>query len=113
MNSAHELRSALSGLFVSMRNFEMMRLPNTYEVDGMFSTFTVHNVQLMLRRVLSNESRIEDLPSFDEVMVSVLRLEVMSLIQVNDVVGQVVMSKREVRTQGGRGVWGTTEILTS
>ena len=92
-------RRALCSLMTTMRMFESDMLPSLQSSLGVFYTFTLSNVRAMAARIANpaEETSIEMCPSFDGVMDSEMRLEVLSLLLVRDDPPSMMMTQEEVR----------------
>ena len=84
----------------TMRTLEGRVFEDEYhESLGTFCTMTEENLTMMLRKVALDEvSSIKTCPSYNNVMRTDMRMEVVSLMQVDHVEGYMTMSQAEVRT---------------
>ena len=90
-------RRSLSSLMVTMRSFEADMIPELQMSLGIFYTFTLANVREMSRKIASEveETSIEMCPSYEGVMDSEMRLEVISLMLVKDEPPAMMMTQDE------------------
>ena len=83
----------------TMRTLEGRVFEDEYhESLGTFWTMTEDNLTTMLRKVSFDEvTSIKTCPSYKSVMSTDMRIEVVSLMQVEHVVGYITMSQAEVK----------------
>ena len=100
LSGAAVRKRALCGLMVAMRSFEADMIPMYQAELGIFYTFTEVNVRNMAVRISNPEveTTLEICPSFNNVMSTKMKIEVLSLMQVRPHSGAIHMTQAEVRS---------------
>ena len=91
-------RKALGNLMVTMRGLEGAMMGARQRTIGIFFRFTEDNVRAMLSTIAAGgQTDLSICPSFEAVMSTEMRLEVISLMHVTAVPSLVTMTNEEVR----------------